>query len=78
MLCLNVAPKPVLAVADGPWPQLALIDKESSYSQWLGRDMEAELLDCAGKVAREKNKRIKQTKPERIILQAWLGSVTLP
>jgi hypothetical protein len=38
-----------------------LIDKELSYSQWLGRDMEAELLDCAGKVAREKNKRIAMT-----------------
>jgi hypothetical protein len=40
----------MLPDAEGPCPQLTLIDKkELHYSQCLDREMEVELLDYAGK-----------------------------
>jgi hypothetical protein len=58
MLCLNSAPKSRTSRPEDFCPQLALIgNKELPYNQWLGREMEAGLLDSMGKGLRGEGKK---------------------
>jgi hypothetical protein len=55
LLCLNSVPKSCTSRPEGSCPQVASIgNKELPLSQWLGREMEAGLLDCSGKGQRER------------------------